>query len=198
MGKVFEGIDERLAAWIAAQPLFFVASAPLDADGHVNVSPKGPIDTLRVLDEHTVAYLDLVGSGAETAAHVRENGRIVVMLCAFEGPPRIVRLHGRAELILAADERFAPMLERARFSEPVLAESRRAIMLVDVQRVADSCGYGVPLMSYEGQRQHMDAWAAKKVRTGGAEALAEYQREKNARSIDGLPAIELGVAAGEH
>jgi hypothetical protein len=198
MGKVFDGIDERLAAWIAAQPLFFVASAPLDADGHVNVSPKGTIDTLRVLDEHTLAYLDLVGSGAETAAHVRENGRIVVMLCAFEGPPRIVRLHGRAELIPAADERFAPMLERARFSEPEVAESRRAIMLVDVQRVADSCGYGVPLMSYEGQRPHMDAWAAKKVRTGGAQALAEYQREKNARSIDGLPAIELGVAAGEH
>jgi hypothetical protein len=198
MGKVFDGIDERLAAWIAAQRLFFVASAPLDAEGHVNVSPKGPIDTLRVLDEHTVAYLDLVGSGAETAAHVRENGRIVVMLCAFEGPPRIVRLHGRAELIQAADERFGPMLERARFSEPALASSRRAIMLVDVQRVADSCGYGVPLMSYEGQRPHMDAWAAKKVRSGGAEALAEYQREKNARSIDGLPAIELGVAAGEH
>lgn len=198
MGKVFDGIDERLAAWIAAQPLFFVASAPLDAEGHINVSPKGPIDTLRVLDEHTVAYLDLVGSGAETAAHVRENGRIVVMLCAFEGPPRIVRLHGRAELIAAADERFAPMLERARFSEPEIASSRRAIMLVDVQRVADSCGYGVPLMSYEGQRPHMDAWAAKKVRTGGAEALAEYQREKNARSIDGLPAIELGVAAGDN
>jgi hypothetical protein len=197
MGKVFDGIDERLAAWIAAQPLFFVASAPLDADGHVNVSPKGPIDTLRVLDEHTLAYLDLVGSGAETAAHVRENGRIVVMLCAFEGPPRIVRLHGRAELIPAADERFAPMLERARFSEPEVAESRRAIMLVDVQRVADSCGYGVPLMSVEGQRPHMDAWAAKKLRTGGVEALADYQREKNARSIDGLPAIELDVPAGE-
>jgi hypothetical protein len=197
MGKVFDGIDERLAAWIAAQPLFFVASAPLDAEGHINVSPKGPIDTLRVLDEHTVAYLDLVGSGAETAAHVRENGRIVVMLCAFEGPPRIVRLHGRAELIPAADERFAPLLERARFSEPEIAESRRAIVLVDVQRVADSCGYGVPLMSYDGQRPHMDAWAAKKVRSGGAQALADYQREKNARSIDGLPAIDPGVPAGD-
>jgi hypothetical protein len=198
MGKVFDGIDERLAAWIAAQPLFFVASAPLDADGHVNVSPKGPIDTLRVLDERTVAYLDLVGSGAETAAHVRENGRIVVMLCAFEGPPRIVRLHGRAEVIPAESDRFGPLLERARFNEPEVAESRRAIMLVDVQRVADSCGYGVPLMSYEAQRPHMDAWAAKKVRTGGAHALAEYQREKNARSIDGLPAIDPGVPAGEH
>jgi hypothetical protein len=197
MGKVFDGIDERLAAWIAAQPLFFVGSAPLDADGHINVSPKGPIDTLRVLDERTVAYLDFVGSGAETAAHVRENGRIVVMLCAFEGPPRILRLHGRAEVVPAADERFQSLLERARFSEPEVPESRRAIMLVDVQRVADSCGYGVPLMSVEGQRPHMDAWAAKKLRTGGVEALADYQREKNARSIDGLPAIELDVPAGE-
>jgi hypothetical protein len=195
MGKIFDGIDDGLAGWIAAQPLYFVGSAPLDPDGHINLSPKGPIETLRVLDERTVAYLDLVGSGAETAAHVRENGRIVVMLCSFQGPPRIVRLHGRAEVIAAADPRFTAMLERCRFAEPEVAESRRAIMLVDVQRVADSCGYGVPLMSYEGQRPHMDAWAAKKLRVGGAEALAEYQREKNARSIDGLPAIEPPVTA---
>jgi hypothetical protein len=195
MGKIFDGIDDGLAGWIAAQPLYFVGSAPLDPDGHINLSPKGPIETLRVLDERTVAYLDLVGSGAETAAHVRENGRIVVMLCSFQGPPRIVRLHGRAEVIAAADPRFTTMLGRCGFAEPEVAESRRAIMLVDVQRVADSCGYGVPLMSYEGQRPHMDAWAAKKLRVGGAEALAEYQREKNARSIDGLPAIEPPVTA---
>jgi pyridoxamine 5'-phosphate oxidase-like protein len=193
MAKVFEGIDETLAAWIAAQPLFFVGSAPLAGDGHVNVSPKGPIDTLRVLDEHTVAYLDFLGSGAETAAHVRENGRIVVMLCAFQGPPRIVRLHGRAEVVAASDPRFGALLERCRFFEPEVAESRRAIMLVDVRRVADSCGYGVPLMSYEAQRPHMDAWATKRVRVGGPQALTEYQREKNARSIDGLPAFEPAV-----
>jgi hypothetical protein len=190
MAKVFEGIDEGLAAWIAAQRLYFIGSAPLDGEGHINVSPKGPIETLRVLDERTVAYLDLIGSGAETAAHVRENGRIVVMLCAFEGPPRIVRLHGRAEVIAAADARFGGLLERGRFAEPEVAESRRAIIVVDVERVADSCGYGVPLMSYEGQRPHMDAWAAKKVRVGGPEALADYQRKKNLRSIDGLPAFE--------
>ena len=94
MGKVFESIDERLERWIAAQPMFFVGSAPLDEDGHINVSPKGPIETLRVLDPRTVAYLDFIGSGAETIAHIRENARIVIMLCAFEGPPRIVRLHG--------------------------------------------------------------------------------------------------------
>src|SRR6059058_3779379 len=105
MGRVYDGIDERLAAWIARQPLFFVATAPLAGDGHVNVSPKGPIGSLRVLDDHTVAYLDVTGSGAETIAHLRENGRIVVMLCAFEGPPKILRLHGRGEAVQAGDPR---------------------------------------------------------------------------------------------
>ena len=103
MGKVFDGIDNRLERWIASQPMFFVGSAPLDEDGHVNVSPKGPIETLRVLDPRTVAYLDFVGSGAETIAHVRENGRIVIMLCAFQGPPRILRLHGQGRIVTAAD-----------------------------------------------------------------------------------------------
>jgi hypothetical protein len=194
VGKKFERIDEQLARWIAAQPLFFVGTAPLAADGHVNVSPKGPIDTLRVLDDRTLAYLDLVGSGAETAAHIRENGRIVIMLCAFEGPPRILRLHGRGELVVAADERFESLLARCGFPQQEVPESQRAIVLVDVQRIADSCGYGVPLMSYDGQRPHMDAWASKKLRVGGEEALIEYQREKNAVSIDGLPAIEVAAS----
>ena len=115
MGKVFEGIDETSASGSRAQPLFFVGTAPLAGEGHVNVSPKGPIGTLRVLDDHTVAYLDIVGSGAETIAHLRENGRIVMMLCAFEGPPRIVRLHGRGEVIVPADDaRFDELLERGR------------------------------------------------------------------------------------
>jgi hypothetical protein len=105
VGKVFDGIDSRLAEWIAAQPLFFVGSAPLAEHGHVNVSPKGPIGTLHVLDERTVAYLDIIGSGAETIAHVRENGRLVIMLCAFSGPPRILRLHGSGEIVLAGDDR---------------------------------------------------------------------------------------------
>jgi hypothetical protein len=189
MGKVYEAIDERLEQWIAAQPLFFVGTAPLAPDGHVNVSPKGPIDTLRVLDPHTIAYLDLVGSGAETIAHLRENRRIVVMLCAFSGPPRIVRMHGSGETLWPPDPRFDELLERARFHQPEVAQSQRAIVLVRVDRIADSCGYGVPLMSYEGQRPHMDAWASKRIRVGGAAALSEYQREKNATSIDGLPAV---------
>ncbi len=191
MGKVYDGIDDHLRAWIARQALFFVGSAPLDGDGHVNVSPKGPIDTLRVLDPHTVAYLDLVGSGAETIAHLRENGRIVIMLCAFQGPPKIVRLHGSGEVIETSDGRFEELLERCGFAGPAHPEARRAIVIVELDRVADSCGYGVPLLSVEGTRPHQDAWAAKKLRVGGSEALLDYQREKNSRSIDGLPAVEL-------
>jgi hypothetical protein len=191
MGKVYEGIDERWREWIAKQALFFVGTAPLDADGHVNVSPKGPIGSLSVLDEHTVAYLDVVGSGAETIAHLRENGRIVVMFCAFEGPPKILRLHGRGEHVLPSDPRFEELLGRCDFHEPEVPEARRAIVLVHVERVSDSCGYGVPLMAYEGRRPHLDAFAAKRVRTGGPGAMRDYQRKKNSESIDGLPAVEL-------
>ena len=191
MAKVYETIDQHWRDWIARQPLFFVATAPLAADGRVNVSPKGPIGTLRVLDEHTVAYLDVTGSGAETIAHLRENGRIVVMLCAFEGPPRILRLHGRGEVLLADDPEFEALVERAGFEQPAVAESRRAVVVVHVDRIADSCGYGVPLLSYEGERPHQEASSTKRVRTGGPDAYRDYKREKNARSIDGLPAVEL-------
>src|SRR5947209_19648369 len=117
MGTVFDHIDEHQRAWIARQAMFFVATAPLDPEGHVNVSPKGPIGSFAVLDEHTVAYLDVNGSGVETIGHLRENGRIVVMFCAFDGPPRILRLHGRGEVILDDDERFAELLEQAAFED---------------------------------------------------------------------------------
>jgi pyridoxamine 5'-phosphate oxidase-like protein len=195
MGRVYDGIDERLRSWIERQALFFVGTAPLDDEGHVNVSPKGPIGSLRVLDEHTVAYLDVVGSGAETIAHLRENGRIVLMLCAFEGPPRILRLHGRGEVVAASDPRFEALVERCAFDRPEVAEARRAVVVVDVKRVADSCGYGVPLMRFEGLRPHQDAWAAKKLRTGGPEALVAYQAQKNAVSLDGLPAVDGAASA---
>ncbi|HTP22034.1 MAG TPA: pyridoxamine 5'-phosphate oxidase family protein [Solirubrobacteraceae bacterium] len=197
MGKIFDAIDDRLESWIASQPMFFVGTAPLDADGHVNVSPKGPIDTLRVLTPTSVAYLDFVGSGAETIAHVRENGRIVIMLCAFDGPPRILRLHGRGDLVAASDPRFEELMELCGFAEPPTPEARRAIVLVEVERIADSCGYGVSLMKQEGRRPHMDLWAAKKVRVGGPEALLDYQRDKNASSIDGLPAVDLPARVPE-
>jgi hypothetical protein len=194
MGKIFDEIDEHLRDWMGRQPVFFVGTAPSGSGGHVNVSPKGPIGTLRVLDARTVAYLDTVGSGAETIAHLRDNGRIVIMLCAFAGPPRILRLHGRGEPILAADPCFAELARRCGFTEPASPEARRGIVHVEIERIADSCGYGVPLMSYEGERPHAGAWAEKKLRVGGPEALLDYQREKNAASIDGLPAVELDAS----
>jgi hypothetical protein len=189
MARTYDEIDARLADWIAAQPLFFVGTAPLEADGHVNVSPKGPIGTLRVLGPRRVAYLDLMGSGAETVAHVRENGRIVVMLCAFEGPPRIVRLHGTGEAVMLGDPRFGALLEEARFELTTVPEGRRAIVVVELVRIGDSCGYGVPLMSYEGERPHMTASKAKRLRVGGPEAFDAYPAEHNAVSLDGLPAF---------
>src|SRR3954453_24072455 len=167
MGKVFERLDEHQREWIAARELFFVATAPLAADGRVNCSPKGPMGTFRVLDDHTVAYLDMVGSGAETVAHLRENGRIVVMFCAFEGPPRILRLHGRGEVVFAEDPSFDELMASLDFDSPSIDEARRSIVVVHVTRIADSCGYGVPLMSYEGEREHHAKSSAKRVRVLG-------------------------------
>jgi len=179
MGKLFDGIDEALRAFIEAQHVFFVATAPLDASGHVNVSPKG-LDALRILDAHTIGYLDFVGSGAETIAHLRENRRIAVMVCAFQGPPRIVRLHGHGEVIEPSD----PEYRRVR---PLFAPSNagRAIIRVAIDRISDSCGYGVPLYAYEGDRQQLADWAERK----GDQGLFQYQRDKNRVSIDGLPAL---------
>jgi hypothetical protein len=182
MGKVFDAIDGKLAAWIGRQRMFFVATAPSGDAGHVNVSPKGPIESLRILDPHTVAYLDVIGSGAETIAHLRENGRIVVMLCSFEGPPRILRLHGHGE-VLAPDA--------VDFDATPPPGTERAVIRVAVERIADSCGYGVPVMEYVGPRPQYEAWAEAKQRKGG---LDEYVAQHNARSIDGLPAVDLEPA----
>ena len=191
MGRVYDTIDDTMQEWLAKQPLFFVGTAPNDPDGHVNVSPKGGPGLFRVLGPRQVAYVDLVGSGAETVAHLRENGRIVVMLCAFEGPPRILRLHGRGEVVTSAGERFEQLLARARFDEPhEVGAARRAVIVVAVERIADSCGYGVPLLSYEGERPHMGAWAEKRMRNGGPAEFRRYVAEKNSASIDGLPAFE--------
>jgi hypothetical protein len=188
MGRIYEQIDDQLAAWIGRQAMFFVGTAPLAGDGHVNVSPKGPIGSLRVLGPTEVAYLDVVGSGAETAAHLRENGRIVVMLCAFTGAPRILRLHGRGEVVWAESDGFAELLERCAFEEPEVPESRRAVIRVDVTRIADACGFGVPLMEQTGQRPNATKWAQGKLAKGGAEAIEDYKITKNTASIDGLPA----------
>jgi predicted pyridoxine 5'-phosphate oxidase superfamily flavin-nucleotide-binding protein len=185
MGKVFDAIDEKLAAWIGRQRMFFVGTAPTGADGHVNVSPKGPIESLRILDPHTVAYLDVIGSGAETIAHLRDNGRIVVMLCALEGPPRILRLHGRGEVLPP---------DAVDFDVTPPAGTDRAVIRVAVERIADSCGYGVPVMEYVGPRPQYARWAESKRRKGGEGALDEYMAQHNERSIDGLPAVDLEPA----
>jgi len=185
MGKLFGEIDAALQAFIEAQRMFFVATAPLDGAGHVNVSPKG-LDTLRVLTPRKLAYLDYVGSGAETIAHLKENGRIVLMLCALHGPPKIVRFHGRGEVLQPREaeyERLRPLFP----ADP----SARAIVVVSIDRIADSCGFGVPLYKFEGQRPQLAAWADRK----GTDGLREYQLKENASSIDGLPAVTW-VTAG--
>ena len=174
-----DGIDDRLAAWLERQPVFFVATAPLAADGHVNVSPKGTLGTFRVLDRHTVAYLDLTGSGAETIAHLRENGRITLMFCAFQGRPTIVRLAGLGTAVLPSSPSFGPLVGSFPPHPGV-----RSVIRVDVTRVADSCGYAVPRMSLDGERDVLDLHNAKKSRR----KLADYRLDRNATSIDGLPA----------
>lgn len=190
MARTYDEITEQLRAWVERQPMFFVGSAPLADDGHVNVSPKGPIGSLRILGPHRVAYLDISGSGAETIAHLRENGRIVVMLCAFEGPPRIVRFHGRGRVVMHDDPRFEALRADAGFADASLPEARRAIVDVEVTRVSDSCGYGVPLMSVEGQREHHPLSTAKKLRVMGRDGYFEDRATRNAASLDGLPSVD--------
>jgi hypothetical protein len=178
MGKVHAGIGSELRRFLERQPLFFVATAPLAADGHVNVSPKGLDGTFAVLGPHRVAYLDLTGSGIETVAHVRENERITLMFCAFDGPARIVRLSGRGRVVTCDAPAFAE--HAARF--PALTGAR-AVVTVELDRVSDSCGYGVPKMALVEQRDRLLTWA----RSRGASGLAEYRADRNASSIDGLP-----------
>lgn len=182
MGKVHEKIDGRLRAFVEAQPMFFVATAPSGSDGHVNLSPKGIAGSFVVLDEHTVAYLDLTASGAETIAHLRDNGRITLMFCAFEGPPNIVRLYGRGRFVTLYDEGFDELA--ALFPE---TRGARAVIVVEVDRVSDSCGYGVPRMALEGERDLLPPYMERK----GLDGQADYRRLKNRTSIDGLPAFDM-------
>lgn len=177
MGRVHPEIDAPLRDFLARQHVFFVATAPASG-GHVNVSPKG-LDAFRVTGPRNVAYLDLIGSGAETIAHVRENRRITLLFCAFEGAPRILRLQGDGTIVEPADAGWPAL--RALFP----AGPARAIVQVEVTRIADSCGFGVPLFRYEGERTQLPAWMERK----GEEGLLDYQRLKNATSLDGLPAL---------
>ena len=188
MGKTHEAITGRLRDFIEAQPVFFTATAPLSGDGTVNLSPKGLTGSFAVLDERTVAYLDFAGSNAETVAHLRENGRITLMWCAFQGPPNIVRVHGRGEVVLRDDPRWTELV--AHFPG---IDSRdhglRAIIVVRAELIRDTCGYGVPLMAYEGDR---DLHGKRFSREDDA-SLSSYFEKKDhiAASLDGLPGLPL-------
>jgi hypothetical protein len=181
MASVIDALDDRMIEWIAAQPVYFVASAPSDG-GHVNLSPKGH-DTLRVLGPRSVAYLDLTGSGAETIAHTRQDGRLTIMLCAFEGPPRILRLFGVGVAHPVGTPRYdelAPLF-------PDLPGAR-SIVELDADRIQSSCGYAVPFMTFDRERPTLRQWAERK----SPDELADYWADRNATSIDGLPALDPG------
>lgn len=177
MGKFFDDIKPQHQAFISAQKMFFVATAPLSQEGHVNQSPKG-LDSFRVLSPSRVAYLDIVGSGNETSAHLVENGRITFMFCAFDGPPNILRLYGHGYTVLPGDAEWPEL--SAHFS---LLPATRQIIVANIHKVQTSCGFGVPLYTYTGERDHAAKWAASK----GPEGLELYKAEKNLISLDGLP-----------
>jgi len=179
MGKTYASLDDRLKSFIAAQQLFFVGSAALAADGFVNISPKG-LDTLRILDDRTVAYADLTGSGIETVAHLKENGRMVMMFCSFGERPLILRLHGRGEAI----EKQSPDFERLRALFPELP-AVRAILRLSIERIADSCGWGVPRYEYQGTRDQYFRYAERL----GDEGIRKAQLESNMTSVQGLPGL---------
>lgn len=178
MASVIDTLDDQLVEWIQAQPVFFVASAPTDG-GHVNLSPKGH-DSLRVLGPRSVAYLDLTGSGAETIAHTRENGRLTIMFCSFDAKPNIVRIFGRGEAVLPGTEPFEELVGRF---EP--HDGTRSIIVLRSSEITSSCGYSVPLMELVGHRSTLDEWVDRKT----PEELDAYRAKKNATSLDGLPAL---------
>jgi len=181
MGKVYQEIDDKLAVWINRQHIFFVATAPSGDDGSINVSPKGMSGTFAVLGPRTVAYLDYTGSGAETIAHLRENGRIVLMFCAFDGPPKIVRLHGTGRAVLPDTPEFDRL--RTAFAKDRTI-GQRSIIVAELSRISDSCGYSLPLMDFREDRDILD-----KVQERNDESYYEnYHRTVNSVSIDGLPA----------
>jgi hypothetical protein len=182
MAKVHPQISPELKHWIERQPMYFLASAPLAAEGHINLSPRG-LDSLRVTSENEVIILDLTGSGNETAAHLQQNGRLTVMFCAFEGEPRILRLFGTGSVILPGEDRWPGY--RRLFAESI--PGVRQVFKLAVSRVQTSCGFGVPLMQLESQRDLLTKWAVKK----GEAKLTAYRQEKNAQSIDNLPAPGL-------
>lgn len=189
MSKTFEQIEDNLRAFIDGQPVFFVATAPSGPAGHVNVSPKGGAGLHRVTGRHGFAYVDLLGSGIETVAHLRENGRICVMFAAFDGPPKIVRLHGRGRVVQQADAEFPAHLD-AFGLDAQRRQAVRSVVTVDVTRVSDSCGYQVPLMEFERERDQLIRFAGNRIRKEGPDAVLRYCTTRNPESIDGLTGID--------
>jgi hypothetical protein len=177
MAKVHETITEAIKEFIARQHMFFVSSAPFSGEGHVNLSPKG-LDCFRVLSSTRVAYMDLISSGNETSAHLLENGRITLMFCAFEGSPNILRLYGKGYTVLPGQAEWAELSQHF-----TLYRSTRQIIVADITRVQTSCGYGVPLYQYQGERDHHFKWFASKDKAG----IDAYVEQNNMVSIDGLP-----------
>jgi hypothetical protein len=196
MGRQYESLDESLISWISAQPLFFIGTAPNAPDGHINISPKGSMRTFRILGPTTVAYLDLQGSGIETVAHLRENGRIVVMFCAFDGPPKIVRLHGEGRVVQNHEPGFAELVAQFEPSEEIRSVLR-SIVVIEVNRISDSCGFVVPRMELVEERSQLFRWAENKQRTLGEGWEDAYRRANNTTSIDGLAGLELHGEASE-
>ena len=194
MAKVFDAIDDSLRAFIERQHVFFVATAPSGDAGHVNVSPKGGAGMFRVTGPHGFAYADMTGSGIETAAHLKDNGRICVMFAAFEGPPKILRLHGSGRVVQHAEPEFAELLAGFAIDEHHRV-AVRAIITVEVTRVADACGYQVPRMDFVAERDQLVRYADNRLRKQGADALKRYATENNAESIDGLHGLDPLVEA---
>ncbi len=177
MGKFYSCIEDAHQTFIQAQHLFFTGTAPLNKDGHINLSPKG-LDSFRIISGTRVAYMDIIGSGNETSAHILENGRITFMFCAFDGPPKILRLYGNGYTILPGDTEWDELA--AHF---IVLPATRQIIVVDITKVQTSCGFGVPYYSYKGERDHANEWAESK----GPKGLEDYKQDKNLVSMDGLP-----------
>lgn len=180
VGKIYSKVDERIANWISDQKMFFVSTAPLSGDGLINCSPKG-MDTFRVLGDRKVGYLDMTGSGVETIAHLKENGRIVIMFCAFERAPKIIRFHGNGAVFEKGSSEYHDRI--AAFEE---YPGTRSIIEVEIDRISDSCGFTVPLYEFKDDRDTLLKWA----NTKGPDGVLEYQQDKNLKSLDALPGLE--------
>jgi Pyridoxamine 5'-phosphate oxidase len=189
VGRIYDVIDNATRQWLTRQPIFFVATAPIDPDGHLNLSPKGAAGAFRVLGPSTVAYVDLVGSGVETVAHLRENGRIVLMFCAFAGPPKIVRLHGQGRIVPEHDPEFAALLPEFSLNEDAVALAR-GIVVVETTRISDSCGFVVPRMDLVSERDQLMRWGEQQQAKNGEVWKERYIAANNARSIDCLPGYD--------